>query len=345
VEEVPDLEPQVQGGVLEEGVGALLMTNEEYRGTLKWRQVDTLVPKVRKKHAEHTKPPAWNIREELPNEMKSGRATKGSSTSSMNKELWDRPILQQLFEWFHDPWMPREWNEIVSSIREHELARQPRAENVFRMADPEEVSKPQHFKHLYQSQEWVERTHISVTASSVLGRDESEDCIRAMQAKFEKPLKTAPQNEAEERLPRPPRHKGKGKEGALTKEDFPHLRQQWHNEFADMVNRTRSQLPPWREVNHEIHLVDNDKWYKYFTPHCPNSLHDKLHAKINCYVNTGWWEPRSVKQVAPLLCIPKKDGKLRTVVDVRQQNDNMVKDVTPLPDQEVIREDVARRST
>jgi len=90
---------------------------------------------------------------------------------------------------------------MVSSIREHKLVRQPCAENVFRMADPEEVSKPQHFKHLYRSPEWVEQTHISVAVSLVLGRDESEDHIRAMRAKFEKPLKTAPQNEAQERLP------------------------------------------------------------------------------------------------------------------------------------------------
>ena len=106
MEEVPDLEPQVRGGGLEEGAGALLMTNEEYRGTLKRGQVDTLVPKVRKKHAERTKPPAQNIREELPSEIKLGRATKGLSTSSMNKELQDRPIPQQLFEWFHNPRMP-----------------------------------------------------------------------------------------------------------------------------------------------------------------------------------------------------------------------------------------------
>ena len=46
-------------------------------------------------------------------------------------------------------------------------------------------------------------------------------------------------------------------------------------------------------------------------------------------------------QATPLLCIPKKDGKLRTVVDAWQQNDNTLKDVTPLPDQEVIHEDVA----
>jgi len=44
------------------------------------------------------KPPAQNIKEELPNEIKSGWATKGSSTSSMNKELQDRPIPQQTFK-------------------------------------------------------------------------------------------------------------------------------------------------------------------------------------------------------------------------------------------------------
>ena len=46
-------------------------------------------------------------------------------------------------------------------------------------------------------------------------------------------------------------------------------------------------------------------------------------------------------QAVPLLCIPKKDGKLRTVVNARQWNDNTVMEVTPLPDQEVICEDVA----
>jgi len=58
-----------------------------------------------------------------------------------------------IIEWFHDPRMPQEWNEMVSSIREHKLVRQPHAENVFRIADPEEVSKPQCFKHLYQLSE------------------------------------------------------------------------------------------------------------------------------------------------------------------------------------------------
>ena len=33
---------------MDEGVGALLVENEEYRSTLKWGQVDTLVPKIQK---------------------------------------------------------------------------------------------------------------------------------------------------------------------------------------------------------------------------------------------------------------------------------------------------------
>ena len=43
-----------------------------------------------------------------------------------------------------------------------------------------------------------------------------------------------------------------------------------------------------------------------------------------------------------MLCVKKKTNNLRTVVDGRQRNDNTIKDVTPLPDQDVIRLDVAR---
>jgi len=178
------------------------------------------------------------------------------------------------------------------------------------------MSKPQRFKHLYRSPEWVEQICISVAALSVLGQDGSKDHIRAMWAKFEKPSRKDPHNEAKERLPRPIRHKGK--DSVLTEEDFLHLHQQWHDKFTDIANGTQSQLPSWREVNHEIHLMDNDKQYKYFTLCCPNSLCKELHAKINQYVEARWWKPRSVKQVAPLLSIPKKDGKLRTIINARQ---------------------------
>ena len=51
---------------------------------------------------------------------------------------------------------------------------------------------------------------------------------------------------------------------------------------------------------------------------------------------------KSTPQATPMLCIPKKNSKLRTVVDCRQRNDNTVKNITPFPDQDQIRMDVAR---
>ena len=64
--------------------------------------------------------------------------------------------------------------------------------------------------------------------------------------------------------------------------------------------------------------------------------------KIDRYLRAGWWEEKNVPQASPLLCIPKKDGRLRTVVDCRERNLNTVKDLTPFPDQDMIRNDVAR---
>ena len=52
--------------------------------------------------------------------------------------------------------------------------------------------------------------------------------------------------------------------------------------------------------------------------------------------------PAAAKQATPMLCIPKKNGTLRTVFDLRQQNENTWKDVTPFPDQDAIRHDIAR---
>ena len=64
--------------------------------------------------------------------------------------------------------------------------------------------------------------------------------------------------------------------------------------------------------------------------------------KIACYMCAGGWEPAQAEQVAPMLCVKKKTNKLRTVIDGQQRNDNTIKEVTALPDQDVIRLDVDR---
>ena len=68
----------------------------------------------------------------------------------------------------------------------------------------------------------------------------------------------------------------------------------------------------------------------------------KLLSKIDEYCSAGWWMEMVCPQAALGMSLFKKDGKLRFVVDCWKQNDNTIKDLTPLPDQDTIRHDVAR---
>src|SRR5258706_2403997 len=128
----------------------------------------------------------------------------------------------------------------------------------------------------------------------------------------------------------------------LTKDDIPRLQDRWLEEIRDIMGPIPFTLPPFREVNHCIPLIDPTKQIKHRYSKCPDSLRPQLMDKIECYIAAGWWEEKNVPQASPLLCIPKKDGRLRTVVDCWERNLNMVKDLTLFPDQDMIRNDVAR---
>ena len=75
-------------------------------------------------------------------------------------------------------------------------------------------------------------------------------------------------------------------------------------------------LPPIWEVNHEINLIDPEKCIHYCLPKCPEHFHKELSQKIERYTTTQWWIPAVAHQAVPMLCIPKKNGKLRTVFDL-----------------------------
>jgi hypothetical protein len=45
----------------------------------------------------------------------------------------------------------------------------------------------------------------------------------------------------------------------LTDNDIPHLREEWMDKINDLVSGIPLELPPLREVNHEINLVDPAK--------------------------------------------------------------------------------------
>jgi len=125
-------------------------------------------------------------------------------------------------------------------------------------------------------------------------------------------------------------------------EVLPDLRKKWVESAADILTGAPPHLPPLREINHQIPLIDESKRYNYHLPRCPDSLKPELTEKIERYKKAGWWEETNVSQAAPMLCVLKKSGRLRTVIDGWKRNDNTEKDVTPFPDQEQIRMDVAR---
>jgi hypothetical protein len=101
-------------------------------------------------------------------------------------------------------------------------------------------------------------------------------------------------------------------------------------------------LPPLRDVNHSIPYIDEKKRFEYHAPRCPEAFVDELKEKLARYERAHIWERATGTQAMPMLCIAKASGKLRTVVDARKRNANTFLDATPLPDQDWIRNAVAR---
>ena len=128
----------------------------------------------------------------------------------------------------------------------------------------------------------------------------------------------------------------------LMDSDIPRLRNEWKEKYAAIFGSIPLKLPPFREVNHEINLMDPEKRINYCLPKCPEHYRPELSEKIQRYTTAKWWLLATARQAVPMLCIPKKNGKLQTVFDLHEQNDNTVKDVTPFLDQDNIRHDVVR---
>jgi hypothetical protein len=248
--------------------------------------------------------------------------------------FWDRPIPDLTKHWYRDPRLPPEWNDMVATlIAERFPGEVPQSE--FRWPEDEEVSAAEEYKRpKYRQWSDPERIRLNVDEENKAG-----ETLRAMMESQDHPKQGWTRSRPSPPKPKPDKDKGKAR---LTEEDIPQLRERWKEEYQDIVNGVPEERSPFRVVNHEINLIDDNKVYKYHLPRCPQSLRDELLEKIQRYLRAGWWEAVQVPYAAPLLCIPKKDGHLRTALDARQRNDNTVRDVTPLPDQELIREDVAR---
>ena len=117
----------------------------------------------------------------------------------------------------------------------------------------------------------------------------------------------------------------------LRDDDIPQLCKSWDDNITDLVSGIPLKLPPIQEVNHEINIIDPKKHIHYQLLKCPEHFCKELSQKIERYTTAQWWIPAVAHQVVPMLCIPKKNSKLCTVFNLREQNDNMVKDHDPIP--------------
>ncbi|KAJ3572854.1 hypothetical protein NP233_g2799 [Leucocoprinus birnbaumii] len=103
------------------------------------------------------------------------------------------------------------------------------------------------------------------------------------------------------------------------------------------IDTSNTPLPPLREINHEIPLIDPHATYHWRPSRCPEAFRPLWNAKRDAYVKTGRWVMKPARNAVPMLLIPKprKEGeppKLRTVVDLRERNRNTRKMSSPLPE-------------
>ena len=96
-----------------------------------------------------------------------------------------------------------------------------------------------------------------------------------------------------------------------------------------------TELPPLRDINHTIPLIDETKTYQWRPSRCPEVFREQWGEKRDAYIKTGRWKITSARNTVPMLLIPKpgtNPPQLRTVVDLRERNRNTHKLTSPLPD-------------
>jgi hypothetical protein len=126
------------------------------------------------------------------------------------------------------------------------------------------------------------------------------------------------------------------------------LRTELRKEVEDLCPDTsKTDLPPFRAVNHTIPLIDGHKIYRLRPSKCPEAFLEQWREKKESYLTTGRWRTATSHNAIPLPMIPKvspSGGKpgLRTVFDKREQNQNTYKLASPLPDIEEILREVSR---
>ncbi len=65
-------------------------------------------------------------------------------------------------------------------------------------------------------------------------------------------------------------------------------------------------LPPLREINHAIPLIDPDKIYPWRPSRCPEMFREQWDLKRRAYIETGRWKVTTASNTVPMLLIRKR---------------------------------------
>src|ERR1700753_4223519 len=114
------------------------------------------------------------------------------------------------------------------------------------------------------------------------------------------------------------------------------------NEIQDLcVPPEERPLPPFRDVNHSIPIIDESKVYRWRPSRCPEPLRYLWNQKRDAYIKTKRWQFAAGRNAVTMMIVPEKSGpqgepRARTVLDKRDENENTIKFAAPFPHIETI---------
>ena len=114
----------------------------------------------------------------------------------------------------------------------------------------------------------------------------------------------------------------------------------YHKFFHLFGGQIATRLPEHRDYDHAIEITPNAK--VPFGPIYPLSEPQKeaVREYLDCIISQGKIQPSKSPAGAPILFVPKQNGKLRLCVDYRGLNNVTVKNKYPMPLMETLREQV-----
>ena len=107
-------------------------------------------------------------------------------------------------------------------------------------------------------------------------------------------------------------------------------------EFSDTFSKSEWDLGKCDVTTHRIQLEPGSKPVKIPTRRMPLQYKEDLQKKIDVFLEKELITPCHIPYSAPAMLVPKKNGKLRLVIDYRKLKKQTIKSTQPIPSTEEI---------